>query len=1008
MIYCRTAYRILLALIAIQGTIVPASYAQSASPGSTLIQGQRTARLQEANQLDAELEKLYGQGRYAEAIQLADKVLALRESVLGLEHPDVATSLNNLALLYNAQGLYEKAEPLFKRALAINEKALGSEHLDVALSLNNLAGLYNAQGLYEKAEPLYKRALAINEKALGSDHPSVAANLNNLASLYYAQGLYEKAEPLYKRALAINEKALGSEHPNVALSLNNLALLYNAQGLYEKAEPLYKRALAINEKALGSEHPNVALSLNNLAELYRTQGRYEKAEPLYKRALAINEKALGSDHPSVAANLNNLAELYRTQGRYEKAESLYKRALAINEKTLGSDHPSVAAILNNLAALYNAQGLYKKREPLLQRALAINEKALSSEHPNVATSLNNLAELYRTQGRYEKAEPLYKRALAINEKALGSGHPDVATSLSNLALLYWAKGDRPAALDLLSRSLSVDEAFLSGELIVGSEERKRSLLTTRQGTWESIVSFNQQVVPQNPAAIRLALTAILQRKGRTLDALASNLATLRQNLTPADQKLFDKLTDIRSQLSNLYFSGLGKQTPTEYRRAIDTLKQQDEQLETDLTSRSALFRSQQQPISLEAVQKLLPTDAVLVELVRYQPFDPKAKPGRAWGATRYAAYLLRATGDPSTVDLGEADAIDTLVAHFRDVVNNPNSDMASVRTLSQKLYKALITPFKQSLGQAKRLLVSPDGVLNLLPFAALVGDDNQYLAQSYALSYLTSGRDLLRLSVVLPSQSGPLVIANPDFAASPGLQSTGAERQSAGLGTLNFRPLPGTAAEAKAITPLLTSPKVLTGQAATVAALKSARAPQILHIATHGFFLQDQPESSPDSIRRGAGVIYKYGENAPTKLIVDSGENPLLRSGLALAGANRKDANGKGGLLSALEVASLNLLGTQLVVLSACETGVGSVINGEGVYGLRRALLLAGVRTEILSLWKVSDLGTQTLMIGFYSKLQKGIGKEAALRSEQLRFIKSEKYAHPYYWAAFILDGDWR
>ena len=224
------------------------------------------------------------------------------------------------------RGLFEETEPLLQRSLAIKEKALGPDHPSVATTLNNLAGLYESQGRYEEAEPLYQRALAIWEKALGPDHPSVASTLNNLAALYRSQGRYEEAEPLYQRSLAIKEKALGPDHPSVASTLNNLAALYRSQGRNEEAEPLYQRALTISEKALGPDHPSVASTLNNLAGLYYKQGRYEEAEPLYQRSLAICEKALGPEHPHTATVVKNYAVLLRSMGRAEQAAALEARA----------------------------------------------------------------------------------------------------------------------------------------------------------------------------------------------------------------------------------------------------------------------------------------------------------------------------------------------------------------------------------------------------------------------------------------------------------------------------------------------------------------------------------------------------------------------------------------------------------------------------------------------------------------------------------------------------------
>ena len=299
----------------------------------------------------------------------------------------LATSLNNLAFLYQSQGRYTEAESFFLRSLSIREKQLGADYLDTAQSLNNLALLYDYQGKYKEAEPLYLRSLDIFEKQLGADHPPVAICLNNLADLYRKQGRYAEAEPLFLRSLALFEKQLGADHPYVAKSLDNLGSLYKLQGRYTEAEPLYLRSLAIKEKQLGADHPDFATSLNNLAGLYEFQGRYAETEPLYQRSLDIFEKQLGADHPHVAQSLNNLAGLYDSQGRYMEAESLYLRSLAIREKQLGADHPYVASSLYNLAMLYNVQGNYAEAKKLSQRALTIFQKVLGNQHLNTQNSL---------------------------------------------------------------------------------------------------------------------------------------------------------------------------------------------------------------------------------------------------------------------------------------------------------------------------------------------------------------------------------------------------------------------------------------------------------------------------------------------------------------------------------------------------------------------------------------------------------------------------------------------
>ena len=408
----------------------------------------------------SELEQ---QGRYDDAIPLTSDALAIREKMLGSDHPDVAKSLNNLAALYVEKGRFAEAEPLYQRSLAILEKVRGPENPDVASILDNLGNLYRAQGRYAEAETLVRRALAIRENAFGSEDPNIAKSLNNLASLAFAQGHYADAEPLFQRSLAIWEKALGTDHPEVANTLSNLAVLYDAEGRFDQAESLYRRSLAIREKALGPEHPDIADTLNNLAEVYAAQALYSEAEPLLMRSFAIREKALGPEHPKVAESLNNLAQLYFTQGRDAEAETFFGRSLAIYEKAVGPDHPDVAMSLSNLAAVYIGQGRFDAAEPLFRRSLAIREKALGPDHPDVAVSLNNLADVYRNTQRYGAPEPLYQRSAAIWEKAFGSEHPDLGRSLNNLAEVYRKNGRYEEAEPLFKRGLTIFEKALGEE-----------------------------------------------------------------------------------------------------------------------------------------------------------------------------------------------------------------------------------------------------------------------------------------------------------------------------------------------------------------------------------------------------------------------------------------------------------------------------------------------------------------------------------------------------------------
>ncbi|MGH8521535.1 MAG: CHAT domain-containing protein, partial [Gammaproteobacteria bacterium] len=680
-----------------------------------------------------------------------------------------------------------------------------------------------------------------------------------------------------------------------------------------------------------------------------------------------------------------------------------------------------AQSLNNLALLYQATGAYAKAEPLLQHTLAIHEKTLGPDHPGTARSLNNLAALYQDTGAYSKAEPLYQRALAISEKALGPAHPDTATSLNNLSLLFWAQDRWSETKDNLRRVVQIDESNAQGVLALGDESRKRAYIETLTGNTHRAVTFSLAARGKVADVDSLALQVVLQRKGRVLDVLADTYSSVRRSLSAEDQQRFAQWRETIARYAALIFRGPGAMPSENYRALLDELKNTIEALEGQLSQRSTEFRTRTETVTVERVQRAIPADAVLIEWFRYDPFNPKPKgQEQEWGAVRYVAYVLKRAGQPVAVDLGEAAPIEHTLSDLLVALRDPRSSLVGV--LAHELDLQLIQPLRPHLGDVRQILLSPDGMLNLLPFGALVDVGQRYLTERWQITYLTSGRDLLRLSSALPSRQTPIVIADPDFglldktAAAPASENRRSTDRAAGA--MKFDPLPGTAAEAQALKGILKlkDEQVLMKSQATEAALKQVTGPRILHIATHGFFLEDQRldlESQAghlqgqDGLQGDRGVALS-GPHLPGQegLQAPKGENPLLRSGLALAGANRLRSGEDDGVLTALEVAGLDLAGTELAVLSACETAVGAVQNGEGVYGLRRALVLAGVRTQIASLWKVDDAATKDLMIDYYRRLQAGAGRSQALREAQLTMLKNPTRAHPYYWASFIAIGE--
>jgi CHAT domain-containing protein/tetratricopeptide (TPR) repeat protein len=1005
-----------------------------------------------ANSLNNLADLYRVQGKYAASELLYRRALNIKEKALGPEHPDTAIGLNNLAELYRLEGSYTAADPLYRRALAICEQSLGPEHPDTARSLSNLALLSHAQGSYGTAERLFQRALKLMGKVLGPEHPETTTIINNLATLYQSQGKYTSAEPLFQRALAINERARGPEHPDTANSLNNFAAFYRVKGNYAAAEPLYRRALEIREKALGPEHPFTATSLNNLADLYCAQANFEAAEPLYRRALLINEKTLGPEHPDTALNLNNLALMYVSQGNDTASKLLFQQALQIRERVLGPEHPDTAQSLNNLAGLYQLQGNYTAAEPLCRRALAIYEKSLGPEHQDTARGLNNLAELYRAQGNYAGPKPLYQRALQICEKVLVSEHPVAATCRCNLALLYWQHLDPTKARPFAEETLAAMRKHLEQTAAFQSEQQQ--LLMAQQGgdilsAWLTIGSRTKAPADD--------WTRIIPWKG---------LVTARQTLLRRalkDEPVLAEYRQITQQLSRVAitpppYPSDPKQLPAWEANREDwlaektRLEQTHELLEKELARKSSAFSQSQarQQVTVAQITTELarqPRPTAFIDLYSYW----YAGQGDEKSEQRVAAYVARGDSRVARVNLGDLETIQTAITNWRTTLGRGAEGQAAAETLRQRLW----LPLEAGLQGIEVVLVSPDGQLAQLPWGALPGArPGTYLIEERAFAVLPIPQFLPELAARKQALGAPrslLIVADVDYdgvstiPADPLVASTAIRRTGRDGELRRFPRLRAAQDEADAILQRFrkSRPKVeplsLKGAAATEDAVRrAAEQEEWLHLITHGYFAPESIKSALQVTQQDRARFSRLDRTDPTL----RGPHPGVLSGLAFAGANRPPEAGKDdGILTSLDVSGLDLRNVDTVVLSACETGLGEVAGGEGLLGLQRAFQLAGAKTCVASLWSVDDAGTRVFMQRFYDNLwDKKLPRLGALREAQLwvlrhpqeflaQFHESERRAMkargglellvserediddatpPFYWAAFVLSGDWR
>jgi CHAT domain-containing protein/tetratricopeptide (TPR) repeat protein len=937
--------------------------------------------------------------------------------------------LNILSQCYLYQMKYSEAEPIILQSIDIGQRVLGPDHIEVSESLNNLGWFYMAQNKNTKAEPLFKQSLALMEKLRGPDHIDVARLVNNLAITYNAQARYAECESLFMRALSIRTKALGADHQDVAKSLNNLAVLFEHRGKYADAEPMFRRALEIRQKTLGPNHIRTGLSVLNLAKLCFFQGRYEESESLYLQAFETWENTLGPDHPRVAYCMTNLAVLYTDLGRYAEAESLHTLAMAINEKTIGPENPQYANSMNLMASLYGAKGDYVKAVNLSRKALALLEKIMGPDHPFIAVTLNNLALLLWDQGEYAEAESLYTKAIAILEKSVRPNNPAFAESFRNSARNYCSLGQFDRALEDYRRLLVSRKNFIDHLFSYASEEQKMRYLEKYPLIDHSLLSLAADDTSRGSWSI--ALEMVLKGKAIVIDAVSAEREITYCSYNEEILKKAGQHAAVCSEIASLTLTGTENLEPGIYLQRLETLYGMKNSLETELSSRCAEFKEEfeSREFQLTDVSNVLPESGILLEFIRYAPCDFKTK-GREEeriGPPRYLAFTLDHTGNVILADLGDAEEIDSLVFQTRKMIYDAKSMVYSpfaselkkqLNEVTEELYEKIFVPLISRFVDTpvKDIFLSPDGQLNLLPFEILPVSEDTYVIEEYNLSYVSSGRDLLKFKRERDYSDWALVVANPDFDIS-GKELT-KRREKSGvdseiftpvsaymrggsdcLGT-RFSPIPFSRNEMMTVASTLRKKASLStelyqdGEAREDVLKGMTSAPRLLHLATHGYFCEDLDP----------GVFALR-------------ENPLLRSGLALAGANEiryqadsNDRSGEDGILTAFEVSGLNLVGTELAILSACETGIGEVRNGEGVYGLRRAFQHAGAETIMMSLWKIPDRETCQLMGSFYENWLGGMTKKDSFRVSLLRVIENlrERYgvAHPLLWGGFVLAGN--
>ena len=949
---------------------------------------------------------------YDSAIFYFKRSTEIIRRVEGTQSDAYVAAVSGMAGLYHDLGYFVESDIFYQEALKIQEKLSGRFTNAYANLLNNYALVCQEQGHLTRATELLDQSLEIKKMLLGADHPDYGLALANAGLLHLEAARYAQARPLLEQSLAAAVAQHGEDHPAIISAQINLARLEMAQGNYPPAEQWLQKAITIAQTHLEPAHPEYTRGRTELANFYLALGNYAAAKPLLMAGRQILEKKYGSIHPEYATATQILAGLYEATGQTDSAEALYQEALRIDRQTLGKQHPAYATALNNLAALYQNQGAYAQAQPLLVESLDISRTLYGEEHPRHVTTLLNLGLLHQSVGEYEQARSHIERVVAIRRETLNDQHPDYAFSRYAQAVLYHTLGDSERAEPIFREVMQRYTRQLQEYFPALSEKEKSAFYRQIEPVLQAVQNFViDRVVNQAQTStetgqallgdfynLQLLTKAILLNASSQIKAAISN---------SNDEALIDRYrqwVSTKETLVRLYAL-----PPSEWKQQqerVHSLEKRANTLEKELSLRSTKFANdlRDRRFTWQDIRQQLQSDEAAVEIVRVE----KGKENLLF----YVILAITSESEaPSVGLLRDGEAMEAKnYYYYQNAVDFRVSDILSY-DLYWKPIKSLLLP------QTTTVYVAPDGVYHKISLNSLLNPrSDQFVIEETTIHMLSSTRALLHPPRAANHRAAYLIgdpryrqdnPADTSFEGKPLASANPALR--ADLDALSYPAkadylytLPGTEREVNQVGQLLRQHQWQTytylKSEATEEVVKQLDAPRLLHIATHAYFLSDLPHNEGTA----------FGLHLP-----NAEANPLLRSGLMLAGAanslqrqtmqQRNDGPQEDGILTAYEAKNLDLSGTELVVLSACETGLGEIKNGEGVYGLQRAFLVAGAQGVLMSLWKVNDQPTAELMRLFYERWLSGENKADALRSAQLAFLKAHR--DPYYWGAFVLMG---
>ncbi len=915
--------------------------------------------------------------KYKEATSVLDKASDVARSKYSDKDYQYGEELNNIAKLQLKLGEYEKAESNINKSLTILEAFRRDDDKKGYLIsvIETQANLYGIKGMFDEAQDaLDKSAKMISKSDIaGIDVMSTA---KELASLYIQLGRYSRTEILLNDLITDYEKLYGSNSLRLIEPLVNKGQLTLAKGDYTDAEKIAVRANAVAREVYGEKSTKTAPTQKLLSSIYYTIGDYAKAQEYIQRAIDSQEKQFGRQHIEVAKSISQLALIKFYKGDDPKSiEKLLSEAKDIMGSKLGKDNPQYADILKSVAILNISQQNYDVAFNSLTQAEQIwRTKTGSKNNINAASIYALTGDVYYQIKNYDKAEEFYNQSKNIYEKSFSSSHPEYVKVLSKLAKVYYMEKDYKKAKRNIEEALNNYEDFLKRYFPALSEREKAKYWNTIKPDFEfyNTLAFGQledfrdlsgKVYDYQLLTKALLLSSSIKMKERILNSQDEELKASYNDWLRKKELLTNALSMSTQQL-------------TENEIDPAALGNEVEKLEKQLSEKSELFSQdfENKRITYENVQKSLGKNDVALEMVRFRYFDHVFTDSIIY----VALYVKSDNARPKVVELPEGHRMETrFFRYYRNCIVGKIPDQYS--------YKVFWEPIQNQIGQYSTLFLSPDGVYNQLNLEAIPTPDGKYVIDNSNIVIVSNTKDLYLRKIkskIAGSSNTATMFGNPTFYLTA---STG-----------NIPSLPGTEKEVAELQSLLQTQGWKTNEYTEASAseerVKELDSPKIFHIATHGFYT---PDKTPDN---------SIAENE-----AEQTENPLLKTGLLLKGAGdllaktKYNYNIESGILTAYEAMNLNLDKTDLVVLSACETGLGEISNGEGVYGLQRAFLVAGAKTLIMSMFKVDDAATQKLILTFYRRwLTTGNLRQSFIDAK--KELRSE-YPEPIYWGAFMMIG---